>query len=322
MPHIEASPSAKKGLVADSCSFEQVTDSDMVLCRNTMPLVKLCMIYLRKGIKAYVMGTDISSGLISLIEAQKRKTEEFSCENIINRLYGEKDKIIRNLIKKEKITIQEAEEHPRVIAFTDKLQTIETIAQGVQEGEILIEKLKELFSENKEGICLSTVHKSKGLEADKVYIIHEELMPSKYAKKDWEKQQERNLMYVAYTRAKSLLGFITDFDAYADYNPKEYVEKEEKPTEHVGIVGEKSKLTLTLVELRDLNTSFGDTTLFKMIDEKGNLFEKMGTIPERFIISNHDKVVQGTIVQFSGTIKAHKEFNGQKINVISTLAKI
>ena len=35
-------------------------------------------------------------------------------------------------------------------------------------------------------------------------------MPSKLAVREWEKQQELNIMYVAYTRAKNLLGFISE----------------------------------------------------------------------------------------------------------------
>jgi superfamily I DNA/RNA helicase len=34
-------------------------------------------------------------------------------------------------------------------------------------------------------------------------------MPSKYARQDWQMEQERNLMYVAYTRALEELYFIT-----------------------------------------------------------------------------------------------------------------
>lgn len=37
-------------------------------------------------------------------------------------------------------------------------------------------------------------------------------MPSKYARQDWQVQQEKNLMYVAYTRAKQTLVFIRSED--------------------------------------------------------------------------------------------------------------
>ena len=63
---------------------------------------------------------------------------------------------------------------------------------------------------------LSSIHKSKGLEADRVFILGDELMPLKKAELNWEKEQEENLMYVAYTRAKSELIFINDIDDYSE----------------------------------------------------------------------------------------------------------
>jgi superfamily I DNA/RNA helicase len=320
MPQIEASPNAKKGLIDNNFSYKNIVKGDMVICRNTMPLVALCMKYLSKGIKAYVMGTDISASLITMIESCRRKTEEFSCENIFARIYKEKNKLVKNIMNKEKCTEQEANENSLVISFSDKISTLETLSNGCLTGDDLIAKLKVIFSDDADGICLSTIHKSKGLEADRVFIIHSELMPSKHAKKDWEQAQEKNLMYVAYTRAKSVLGFVTDFDAYSDHESKEndIVIKEGG---FVGIVGEKHRAKLTIVMMKEMNTSFGDTTLFEMVDEHGNLFSKFGDIPERFLISNHAEVEVGSIVEFNATIKAHKEFKGTKTNVISTISR-
>jgi ATP-dependent exoDNAse (exonuclease V) beta subunit len=44
-------------------------------------------------------------------------------------------------------------------------------------------------------------------------------MPSSSAKKDWEILQEHNLIYVAYTRAKNILGFIDEKD-FKDFDLK------------------------------------------------------------------------------------------------------
>lgn len=320
MPTIEASPNAKKGLIDLDASYKKIVKGDMVICRNTMPLVALCMKFLSQGVKAYVMGTDISASLITMIESCRRKTEEFSCENVFARIYAEKNKLVKNVMNKEKCSEKEAEENTLVISFTDKISTLETLSSGCLTGDDLIEKLKMIFSDDSDGICLSTIHKSKGLEADRVFIIHEELMPSKYAKKDWEKLQEKNLMYVAYTRAKSVLGFVTDFDAYSDHQSKENNIEITEGT-FVGVVGEKHRTKLTIVMMKEMNTSFGDTTLFEMVDERGNLFSKFGDIPQRFLISNHAEVEVGSIVEFNATIKAHKEFRGVKTNVISTISK-
>ena len=43
MPQIEASPNAKKGLIDNNSSYKNIVKGDMVICRNTMPLVALCM---------------------------------------------------------------------------------------------------------------------------------------------------------------------------------------------------------------------------------------------------------------------------------------
>jgi len=320
MPTIEAKSYCKKGLIDQNFSYKNIVKGDMVLCRNTMPLVSLCMKYLSQGIKAYVMGTDISASLITMIESCRRKTEEFSCENIFARIYKEKNKLVKNIMNKEKCTEQEAEENSLLISFKDKISTLEALSNGCLTGDDLIAKLKIIFSDDSDGICLSTIHKSKGLEADRVFIIHSELMPSKHAKKDWEKLQEKNLMYVAYTRAKSVLGFVTDFDAFSDHESKEndIVIKEGG---FVGIIGQKYKAKLKIVLMKEINSAWGDTTLFEMIDDNGNLFSKFGEIPQRFLISNHAEVEEGSIVEFNATIKAHKEFRGIKTNVISNISR-
>ena len=58
-----------------------------------------------------------------------------------------------------------------------------------------------------------------------------------------------------------------------------------------------------------------------MKDSKGNLFSKFGQINDRFIVSNEEEVKIGSKVKFRATIKQHREFNDEKINVISTLSK-
>lgn len=49
--------------------------------------------------------------------------------------------------------------------------------------------------------CL-TIHKAKGLEADRVFLIRPDLLPHRLAERSWQRTQEENLLYVALTRAK------------------------------------------------------------------------------------------------------------------------
>ena len=99
--------------------------------------------------------------------------------------------------------------------YEDKVNAIRILSEGLVTCEELIDRIDAIFSdENKNGICLSTVHKSKGLEADRVFIICEDKFYLKACMRvPWMAEQEKNLVYVAYTRAKHHLGFITDFVA-------------------------------------------------------------------------------------------------------------
>ena len=62
-------------------------------------------------------------------------------------------------------------------------------------------KIKTIFTDEIQGIVLSTVHKIKGLEADRVFIIRPDLLPMQTAK-PWQYAQEKNLEYVAITRSR------------------------------------------------------------------------------------------------------------------------
>lgn len=73
------------------------------------------------------------------------------------------------------------------------------------------EKISIIFGgDNKDAVLLSTVHKAKGMEADNVYILYPSLMPWVVARKQWEKEAENNLIYVAVTRAKKTLNYIAE----------------------------------------------------------------------------------------------------------------
>lgn len=56
---------------------------------------------------------------------------------------------------------------------------------------------------------LSTIHKAKGLENDRVFFLCPELIPSRFATQPWQYEQERNLKYVAITRAKRELIYVS-----------------------------------------------------------------------------------------------------------------
>jgi hypothetical protein len=58
-------------------------------------------------------------------------------------------------------------------------------------------------------VILATIHRAKGDEADRVFLLKTDSMPATFlAEKDWQIQQEHNLLYVALTRSKGSLFLV------------------------------------------------------------------------------------------------------------------
>lgn len=101
---------------------------------------------------------------------------------------------------------------------------------------------------------MSTVHKAKGLEANNVYIVCKSLMPSKTAQQDWEIRQEENLMYVAYTRAKNILGFVSekDFEQFDSSNANSMKALKRIEEQVCKVLGKKRRVTVNTSNMGEI----------------------------------------------------------------------
>ena len=72
--------------------------------------------------------------------------------------------------------------------------------------------IKQLFgSEDDEAVLLSTIHRAKGMESERVYIAEPLTFPLIWeSQKQWQSQQEQNLLYVALSRSTKDLFLIGD----------------------------------------------------------------------------------------------------------------
>lgn len=68
VPHIEYSENARLGTARDG-SVSEIQEGDFVLCRNVMPLVLLCVEFMRRGKRARIKGSaDMVKKISSLLE--------------------------------------------------------------------------------------------------------------------------------------------------------------------------------------------------------------------------------------------------------------
>lgn len=211
VPHIEALPDAEDGFVGFSGKISDIQDSDLILSRVNRPLVTLCLRFLGQGRKSYIKGRDIGANLANMI----KKTGKSNINEALDVLDSQRRRMINKLVSRG-MSISEAEESSSIKNYEDKVQAIEILAGDFITTKQVINRIFEIFSDESEGICLSSVHKAKGLEADRVFIVEPQMMPVPWAKQDWEIEQEDNIRYVAYTRAKKELMIIpqSEFTTY------------------------------------------------------------------------------------------------------------
>lgn len=198
--HIEAADEAPEGtrsfVAMEDLQLESTfRPTDAVLCRNTKPLVELAYKLIAKRVPCHVEGREIGKGLVALAGRWKK---------IVNvRILAEKLEEYRQT-QTQKLMSQGKE--LSAAGLNDKIDTLQIIINTLPQGSSvndLKREIEKLFADDAQNLTLSTIHKSKGREWDRVYWLgRNRYQPSPFARQAWQEDQERNLMYVAGTRAK------------------------------------------------------------------------------------------------------------------------
>lgn len=179
-----------------------VGGDDAIICRNTRPLVKVAYSLIRRGIPAHIEGREIGKGLLKLIG----RWNVTSISVLLDKLDIYREKQVAKLMAKGREAQAEA--------LADRVETIVAITEGLPPGSRLLDlrnKIESMFADSKPGersnrVTLMTAHRSKGMEFKRVFIWgRRAYMPSRYARQDWQRQQERHIEYVAITRAMETL---------------------------------------------------------------------------------------------------------------------
>lgn len=237
VPHIEGRPGAPDGIVDMIVSPAliktlepgykrggQTKDPDLCLCRINAELVTYCLECIRSGKYAIIRGRSIGRGILAkideIIEASDNKPVT------VQTLSNEAGKWLKNQIM---ALWGKKNAEDKIAKIEDQVNSIDAFVTGflIDQPQGNIDQLRvyieEKFSgdegdstEEKDGvlpIVFSTVHKAKGLEFDRVFILRPDLMPHPMAKLDWQIEQEYNILYVACTRAKHELYFVDSVPA-------------------------------------------------------------------------------------------------------------
>jgi superfamily I DNA/RNA helicase len=203
VPSLEAPPGAHQGAVVQADHIDLDDLPRTIICRNNAPNLRLAMRLFTAGYTVECAGKDIGAGLKSTIKriASGKNAASMPAPEFLSRLQAWADREIKRRPAR-KHTVQDKRD--ALAALAEHHQTLGAITQHIDQLYQPEPDGKRLPAE----FQLLTIHKSKGREYDKVGFLDAHLIPAKWAKQDWELEQERNLRYVGVTRAKNELVYL------------------------------------------------------------------------------------------------------------------
>ncbi len=203
--HIEAREGAPEGAVLELGTKWSPTDfkaGDLLVCRKTAPLITTAFKFIRANVPVTVMGREIGQGLKSLI-TKMNATD-------VDKLHTKLEAYMEREVEKARAKQDDA----KVEAISDKVGSLLFLIDGLREDRRTIADLERgidwLFANKDDAVIFATIHKSKGLEAKRVWWLGRSECPAKWARQPWQKEQELNLCYVAATRAIEELRLIEE----------------------------------------------------------------------------------------------------------------
>lgn len=193
VPGIEAAPNAEEGLVqniGENQLENLVRPGDFILSRVNAPLIKWCLALLKARVPANIQGRDLGKSLSAMIKKSKAQDVSSFLTWLQNWEELESDRLIK------------AKRDPSV--SQDKAECLRTLAEGTKNLSDLKDSIESLFKDgdDKNRVILSSTHKAKGLERDRVFLLRDTYRPTKG-------QEEANLLYVGITRARKELYLVS-----------------------------------------------------------------------------------------------------------------
>lgn len=200
------------------------------LCRINVPLVVTAYQLIAQGKRVCIIGrSQIGAPLKKLIVDLCGEKDDDNYTNRITDRIGEDGRVIEeglmsrlvNYYDVQSRKLQNEKYESKLEQLQQNVECIEIIATRVKDDKVtsVLTEIDNLFKDDPDPgvISLSTIHRAKGLEWDVVFILRPDLLPHPAAQPNadgsWsdEQQQEENAQYVAATRPRNRLYYISNW---------------------------------------------------------------------------------------------------------------
>jgi superfamily I DNA/RNA helicase len=231
-------PASDRPGVVDVVNYEEYLEAlqagDVVLGRTTAPLVEDCLKILQSGRRAMVLGRDLGKSIAAVVSRLQEMRISRGKSALKPDLSNFAD-VLETYTENQKQEIEQRKNlKNKDYALSNLLDKVETVKcfflayfSKCLDDSLIVENdpkcrfnrtaddfklyIKGLFVDDEDSsslILYMTVHRAKGGEWKRVYIIRPDEFPHPKAKSDKQLEQEENVMYVALTRAIDEVHFV------------------------------------------------------------------------------------------------------------------
>ena len=221
---IEPAPDAINGNIKNihiSGLYDKVQEGDFILSRKNSDLIIVALKLLKEGKSIYIKDKEIVNKTLKFVKRNSKKAttiyelrSQIDFEQRKNKQEQEK---ISDRLHNGEIALNELDLHNFNAGYLDILECVVVLIDnyisekkhGNKIDDFIDYIPKKLNTEDKQGcIVCTSIHQAKGLEADNVFVLNEGREFFEYARTPEQRQQEKNLSYVALTRAKENLYLV------------------------------------------------------------------------------------------------------------------
>ena len=221
---------AIEGEIIENCNDTKIVSDaipgDLIISRINAALIQPYLKLIKKSItlseekrpRIVLLGKNFGDDLIDtidkLITRMNKENRDYTIKEFETTLTNWNIEQIEKLKEKNLSTEKVTDIYETLLIFTKEFEDIDTIKST---ADIIFSDEEEERKKLGSKITLGTIHKSKGSEVDtkdnNLFIIKsfkgKSILPLEISNtKEWEKTQENNLVYVAYTRGKNKMYFI------------------------------------------------------------------------------------------------------------------
>ena len=214
---------------------------DLVICRTRKPLIGMALTLIKKGYKVKIHPDELMEfmGDYKKNFTPKELRAVLSADMIDDFFETARSRNEKRIHKEN----QNADTALRRLLIDAEIKDMESTLDFLKSKffewqlntlELILKKLKHMLSNpSDDAIKISTIHRAKGLENDRVFILEYNKLPYR-RDLEWENIQERNLHYVAVTRPKEEL-YLCEDELYTDGDPEAIEENNIAPAKPINV---------------------------------------------------------------------------------------